>query len=107
MSPGLEAQMKEDEIAKFTPEQRAIYETPPTNPTPEESKIQNEVFAAVDVTIDEIAARIAKEQPDKAAEARRLATGIDNARRASPDREQPRRGELRILAHPLRPGANA
>jgi hypothetical protein len=81
MSPGLDVQMKDEAVAGFTPEQRAIYETPPTNPTAEESKLQQEVSAAVDVTLAEIAARIAKEQPDKAAEARRLATGIDNARR--------------------------
>ena len=81
MSPGLQEKMKDEAIAEFTSQQRAIYESPPSNPTPEEAKLQNEVTDAVDVTLDEVALRIAKEQPDKAAEVRRLATGIDNARR--------------------------
>ena len=84
MSPGLEAQMKEEAVASFTSEQRAIYESPTENPNPEESKLQTEVMAATEITLDEIAGRIAKDQPDKAAEARRLTTRIENAhRRAS------------------------
>jgi len=81
MSPGLEAKIKEQAVADFTPEQRAIYESPPANPTPAESKLQQEVTEATDVTLGEIASRIAEDQPDQAAEVRRLATGIENARR--------------------------
>jgi hypothetical protein len=84
MSPGLEEKMKDEALASLTPEQRAVWETPPENPTPEQSKNQQAANEAMDITVDELAARIAKDQPEKAAEAQRLAKGISEAnRRAS------------------------
>jgi hypothetical protein len=84
MSPGLEQRMKDEAVAALTSEQRAIWESPPSNPTPEESALQSQVFEATDITVDDLAARIAKDEPANAAEARRLATRIDEAhRRAS------------------------
>ena len=84
MNPGLQQRMKDEAVAALTSEQRAIWESPPANPTPEESALQSQVFDATDITVDDLAARIAKDEPDSAAEARRLATRIDEAhRRAS------------------------
>jgi hypothetical protein len=81
LSPGLEAKMKEEALASLTPEQRKIYEQPPANPTPEESKRQTEVADATNITVDKLAARIAKDHPDQAAQARRIATRIHEAER--------------------------
>lgn len=81
MSPALEAQMKDEALASMSPKQRAVHESPPSNPSAEESTLQQEVSELMDVTVDELAGRLAKEQPDKAAEARLLASSIDSARR--------------------------
>lgn len=81
MSPGLEAKMKEDAVASFSPEQQAIFESPPASPNPDESKLQTEVMDATDITLEELAGRIAQDQPEQAAAARRLASRIDEARR--------------------------
>jgi hypothetical protein len=81
LSPGLETKMKEEAQASLTTDQRRVWEQAPSNPTPEESKWQQEAADAMDVTVDEIAGRIATESPDKAAEARRLATQIRAAQR--------------------------
>lgn len=81
MSPGAEAEIKEAALAALTPKQRAVYESPPANPTPEEAALLQEVSDATEVTTAEIADLIAEKHPDQAAEARRLATRIDQARR--------------------------
>jgi hypothetical protein len=81
LSPGLEAKMKEEAQASLTPDQRRLWEQSPTSPTAEESKILMEASDAMDITVDEIASRVAKDAPDKAVEARRVATEIRAAER--------------------------
>jgi hypothetical protein len=79
LSPGLAEKMQEEAIASFSDEQRRVWESPPTNPTPEESTLQQEVSELTAITPEKIAERIAQDQPDKAAEAQRLAKDIKDA----------------------------
>jgi hypothetical protein len=84
LSPGLADTMKEEAIASLSSEQRRVWETPPASPTPDESKAMDEAAHATDITVEEIADRIAKDKPEEAAEAQRLAEEIRQAnRRAS------------------------
>jgi hypothetical protein len=84
LSPGLAEKMKEEGIASLTSEQRRVWESQPANPTAEESKALQEAIDATHITPPKIAARIAKDQPEDAAEAQRLAEEIRQAeRRAS------------------------
>jgi hypothetical protein len=81
LSPGLEETMQQEAVASLTPEQRKMLESPPAEPTAEESKLQQEAMAAMDISVVKVAARIAREQPEKASEAQQLALAIDSARR--------------------------
>ncbi|BBO32043.1 hypothetical protein [Lacipirellula parvula] len=81
LSPGVEQKMKDDAQAQLTPEQRRVWEASPINPTADEQKWQQEATAMMDFSVPKIAARIAKEQPEKAALAQSLATRIEDANR--------------------------
>ena len=81
LSPGMEAKMKQEALAGLSPEQRKMLESPPAEPTAEESKLQQEAYSATDVTLAKVADRIAKEQPEKASQAQRLAVEIASAER--------------------------
>ncbi len=79
LQPGIVDAMRAEIDAKLTPRQRQLLAAMPAEPTPEDTKLQQEALEMTDLTTDEIAARIAKELPDKAAEARRLAKEINDA----------------------------
>jgi hypothetical protein len=82
LNPGLEKRMQEEAIASLTPEQRAASEAPPAaEPSPEQAKLQQEAADVLNVSTAKVAARIAKEDPAKAAQAQRLAQDIDAAQR--------------------------
>ena len=81
LSPGIEATMKEEAQAKLTPEQRRVWESFPANPNADEQKWHQEANSAMDITVPKVAARIAKDHPDKAAKAQSLATRIEEANR--------------------------
>ncbi|HEX6961574.1 MAG TPA: hypothetical protein VF175_06885 [Lacipirellula sp.] len=79
LSPGLAEKMRQAAIDSFSDEQRRVWEAPPANPTPEESQLQMEVNDLTNITPDKIAKRIAHDQPEKAAEAQRLAKAVNDA----------------------------
>lgn len=79
LSPGLAEKMKAEANAALTPEQKKLLASMPAEPTEEESKLQQAATEALDITPFKIASRIAKDDPDKASEARKLATQIDEA----------------------------
>ena len=81
MSPGIEAKMKEEAQDKLTEDQRRVWESYPEQPTADESKWHSEAVEIMDVTVPKIAARIAKDQPENAAKAQRLAAEIEGANR--------------------------
>jgi hypothetical protein len=81
LSPGLAEKMKEVAIAGLSSEQRRVWESQPAQPTAEESKLFQEASEATNITDEKVAARIAEEQPEKAAEAQRLAQEIHDANR--------------------------
>jgi hypothetical protein len=81
ISPGLDKKMHDEALATLTPLQRKVYEHPPTAPNAEETKAQREAGEIMDINVDKIAARVAKEQPDNAKKARLLATEIHAADR--------------------------
>jgi hypothetical protein len=81
LSPGVAERMKEEANASLTPEQKKVMESPPATLTPEQAKLQQEAYEKTDISLEKIAARIAAEHPDKAAQARRLAVRIHDAER--------------------------
>lgn len=81
LSPGIEATMKEEAQAKLTPDQRRVWESFPANPNADEQKWHSEATSSMDITVPKVAARIAKDHPDKAAKAQSLATRIEDANR--------------------------
>lgn len=81
LSPGIEAKMKDEAQGQLTADQRRVWESTPANPTADEQKWSQEAFATMDVSVPKIAARIAKDQPDKAAQAQSLASQIEAANR--------------------------
>ena len=81
LSPGIEAKMKEEAQGKLTEDQRRVWESYPEAPTADESKWHSEAVEIMDITVPKIAARIAKDQPDDAAKAQRLAAEIEAANR--------------------------
>jgi hypothetical protein len=81
LSPGLEGKMREEAAASLTDLQRKVHGHPPEAPTAEESKAQREADEIMDVNVDKIAARVAKDHPDKAAQARLLAQEIHASER--------------------------
>ena len=81
LSPGLTEKMKVEAEAALTAEQKRLVIAMPAEPTEEESKLQQEALAALDITPFEVASRIAKDDAGKASEARKLATQVDEANR--------------------------
>jgi hypothetical protein len=79
LSPGLEQQMQEEARALLTPEQRQVLDSPPIEPTAEQMDLQTAANDAMHITPSEVASRIAKDKPELAIEARRLASQINDA----------------------------
>jgi hypothetical protein len=76
MMPGVRAKLAEEKRAALSPEERKILETPPAQLTPEQGSKLYEVQAKIEVTDRDVADRIAREQPDNANKALRLATEL-------------------------------
>jgi hypothetical protein len=81
LSPGLKERMEEEAKAKLTPDQREALAGLPGNPTPEQTQAYSDALEATNITPEKVAARIAAEQPQKAAQARRIAKDIHDAQR--------------------------
>jgi hypothetical protein len=74
LSPGLQVEMLTEAQASLSPQQKRLLAAPPAEPTAEEMQLQNDANEAISITPTKIADRIAKDHPEKAAEARRLTT---------------------------------
>jgi hypothetical protein len=79
MSPGLQDTMRREAEQSLTPRQAALLAAPPSSPSAEEADLTQQANDALNVTVSEIATRIGKDDPAKAAAARKLATRIDDA----------------------------
>jgi hypothetical protein len=80
LNPGLESKMKQEAIDSLTAEQRKMLDKMPSEPSGEEYKQYEAATEATNITPEKIAARISKDDPDKAPQARRLAGEIEAAR---------------------------
>ena len=81
LSPGLPQKMQREAKDALTAEQLKIVESPPAEPSAEQSRLQQEAMTKLNITTEDVAARIAQEQPDQASHARRLAAEIHDAQR--------------------------
>ena len=72
--------MLKEALDQLTPEQKKLLAQLPSDPTSEQYKLYEEAGEATNITPDKIAARIAKLDPAKAPQARRLAGEIEAAR---------------------------
>jgi hypothetical protein len=82
LSPGLAEKMKREAEEELTPEEREILIEMPASPTPEDYELQAKATEALVITPEEIADRIARDEPERAREVRTLAKLIaDNAAR--------------------------
>lgn len=81
LSPGLKEKMEEEAKAGLTQEQREALAGLPGRPTPEQSEAYRQALEATTITPEEVAARVATDQPDQAAHARLLAKEIHDAER--------------------------
>lgn len=81
LSPGLMEKMEQEARASLTEEQQELLAGLPANATPEQNDAYSEAIEKTNITPEKVAARIAKEQPDKAARARLLAEEIHKADR--------------------------
>jgi hypothetical protein len=79
LSPGLVDTMRSEARDALTPEQRHMLESPPAEPTSEQQDLLAEANDALHITPSKIASRIAKDKPELAIEARRLASQISAA----------------------------
>lgn len=79
MAPGLREKMRREAEQSLSPRQTALLAAPPTSPSAEESDLTQKANDALDVTASELATRIGKDDPAKAAAARKLANRIDDA----------------------------
>ena len=79
LSPGLMAKMRADAEAKLTDRQKELLKERPASPTDEDDKLLAEATAALEITSQEVASEIARQNPDLAVQARTLATEIDDA----------------------------
>ena len=79
MAPGLRDKMHREAEQSLTPRQAALLAAPPTSPSAEEAELTQQANEALNVTVSKIATRIGKDDPAKAAAARKLANRIDDA----------------------------
>lgn len=77
--PGIVDQMRTEAVASLTPAQKELVQSLPAEPTDEEYKLHESAMEALNVSPEKIASRIAKDEPEKASRARRLAKEIDDA----------------------------
>lgn len=78
MSPGVEARLAEESLASLTPAQIAAFEADPATLDDAQSELRFQANEAVRVTPQRLAEKIAEELPEKAREARELASDIQN-----------------------------
>jgi hypothetical protein len=79
ISPGLPAKMRREAEDGLTEEQKKLLVKLPTEPTAEEMAQYDAANDALSITPAKIASRIAKDMPEQAAEARKIAILIDEA----------------------------
>jgi hypothetical protein len=79
MAPGLRNKMRREAEQSLTPRQAALLAAPPSSPSAEEADLTQQANEALNVTVSKIATRIGKDDPTKAAAARKLANRIDDA----------------------------
>lgn len=77
--PGTVERMRAEAVANLTPQQLALLKGLPAEPSEEDYKLYEEASETANITPDKIAARIAKDEPEKASRARRIAKEIDDA----------------------------
>ncbi|MEX0642793.1 MAG: hypothetical protein WD468_08845 [Pirellulales bacterium] len=76
LMPGVRAKLEEEKHAALTPEERTVLDTPAEKLAPEQAGKLYEIKAKVEVTDREVADRIARDVPDKANQALRLASEL-------------------------------
>jgi hypothetical protein len=79
MSPGLQEKLRREAEQSLSPRQAALLAAPPASPSAEETELSQQASEALDVTVSELATSIGKDEPAKAAAARKLANRIDDA----------------------------
>lgn len=76
LSPDLASRMQDEERAKLTAEQKKALEAPPETTDAETVKLRDSASEALNITLDKMAERIAKDDPAKASQARQIAARI-------------------------------
>jgi hypothetical protein len=77
ISPGIKEKLEQEGRDSLTDAQREMWESLPENATDEQHELYRQASELINVTTEDIAARIARDFPDQAARVRRLTTRLN------------------------------